>query len=237
MALNLYIDESGSMTENYDKYKDFFVISIIKVKDEKILARNLKRFIGKNIEELKRIDKNGKMFINGKFHELKGSELTKPLKKEFIKAICKKDCLEIFYIKLNNLEVNTSFFVNKARAFNYLLKLFLMHTLRKGYIEKTLINLQIDERNVKTQTKYLLADYLNTELLLSDYLTDPLKVQYYDSANNKFVQVADVFANIFYSNCLLKKMGKNDCYEIELNKLKNDKYLRDIFIFPPNVKK
>lgn len=232
MAINLYIDESGSMTNNYASYKSFFIISIIKVKNEKILARNLKRFISDNFKTLRKIDSNNKMFINDKFHELKGSELNAELKIKFIKEICRNNCLEIFYIKLLNSKVDEKLFNNKARAFNYLLKIFLSHAFHKGYLTDEDINLQIDERNVKTQAKYSLADYLNTELILGeDLLTNPLTVKYFDSSNNKFIQVADVFSNFYFSHCMTNK------YSDILENLQEEGYLKEIFVFPPNYKK
>lgn len=224
---NLYIDESGSITDKNLKVNPYFVISIIKVNDSKILKRNLKRFISKNFDVLKKLDEENKMFdVNGEFREIKGSELSNPLKKEFIDKICREHCLDIFYIKVDNHKLDKKFVSNKARVFNYLLKIFFIHSSKKMYIDKGIYNLQIDERNVKTQAKYQLAEYLNTELLLTDILDEPVSVKYFDSCNCNFIQVADVFSNIFYSNCL------NSAYNEELNKLKNDGYIKEIFKFP-----
>lgn len=138
MAINLYIDESGSITNKYLDFNPYFIISIVKVKDEKILKRNLKRFISDNLKELQKIDFNHKMFINGKFHELKGSELNYPLKLKFINMICKNNCLEIYYIKLYNSGLDEKFNENKARVFNYLLKLFFIHSIKKAILKMIL---------------------------------------------------------------------------------------------------
>ena len=173
-----------------------------------------------------KIDLNNKMFINGKFHEIKGSEFNKNLKLDFIKNICKNNCLEIFYIKLFNASVDVKFDKNKARVFNYLLKLFLIHEISLKNIENDNLNLQIDERNVKTQAKYSLEDYLNIELGFTNLIDKTIQVTYFDSSNNKFIQVADVFSNIFYSNCVAGS------YSEELEQLKKDGYIKDIFYFP-----
>ena len=231
VAVNIYIDESGSMTKNYAVYKPFFVVSIVVVKDDKKLSRLFKRFISKNLKTLKKLDENNKMFHVGKFHEIKGSELNSAMKETFIQALCKGNCFEVYYIKLLNSKVDDNFFDNTARAFNYLLKIFMSHALKKKYISRDIqINLQIDERNVKTQAKYQLAEYLNTELILSEKLIDkPLTVTYFDSANNKFIQVADVLSNIFFSHCV------TNAYDDIINKMKEEKYLKEIFVFPPKV--
>ena len=116
---------------------------------------------------------------------------------------------------------------NKARTFNYLLKIFLINSIKKKYIEDKQIFLQIDERNVKTDSKYSLEDYLNQELLLSDNLIENVQVQYFDSSHNSFIQIADVFSNIMYSNLITK-----GSYQNEIEKLQQDKYILPPFIFP-----
>ena len=52
------------------------------------------------------------------------------------------------------------------------------------------------------------------------------QVSYFDSANNNLIQIADVFANLFYSHV------KTDAYTEELQKLKDSGILRFIFEFP-----
>lgn len=233
MATNIYIDESGSMTNNSEEYKQpFFIISLIKVTNEKVLKRNLKRFISSNLKTLQKIDTKNKMFINGKFAELKGSALNGALKREFVEKITKDQPFELFYIKLYNNQIKPIFVENKARAFNFLLKLFFEHSLRNKQIKNDKLFLQIDERNIKTQAKNTLEDYLNTELILNDYLlSSPLQVKYFDSVNNKFIQVADVFANIYYSECL------TNAYVETINKLKENNILKEIFVFPKKCQK
>ena len=225
---NLYIDESGSLTNNCEEYKQpFFIISIIKVKDEKVLHRNLKRFISGNMKILKKLEKSNKMFINGKFMELKGSALNGALKKTFVEEITKDEPFELFYIKVYNSQVSNKFIENKARAFNFLLKIFFEHNLRNKNLLDSDYFLQIDERNIKTQSKNTLEDYLNTELILNfNLLTNPLFVKYFDSAHNKFIQVSDVFSNLYYSHCITNKYG-----EI-FDNLKQKGILKDIFAFP-----
>lgn len=226
--INLYIDESGSLTNNCEEYRQpFFIISIIKVKNEKILRRNLKRFVSSNMKILKKLEKSNKMFINGKFMELKGSALNGALKRTFVEEIIKDESFEIFYIKVYNSYIDNTFIQNKARAFNFLLKIFFEHNLRNKNLLDDEYFLQIDERNIKTQSKNTLEDYLNTELILNfKLLSKPLYVKYFDSAHNKFIQVADVFSNLYYSHCLTNK------YLDIFNNLQQKGIMKEIFIFP-----
>lgn len=48
--------------------------------------------------------------------------------------------------------------------------------------------------------KFSLEDYLNQEMVLNLGLIENVKVQYFDSAQNQLIQIADVFSNIMYSN-------------------------------------
>ena len=163
----------------------------------------------------------------GKFIELKGSSMDRPMKLEFINYFCRNNLFEVRYIILDNNKIDDRFIKNKARTFNYLIKLFLINSIKKKYIEDKEIFLQIDERNIKTDSKYSLEDYLNQELQLNDNLVENAQVQYFDSSQNCFIQIADVFSNIMYSN-LITDGG----YKEQIKKLKNDKYILPPFIFP-----
>lgn len=226
----LYIDESGSLTNHSEEYRQpFFIISIVKVNDEKVLKRNLKRFIAKNLKILRKLEKSDRMFSNGEFIELKGSALNGALKTTFAKEIGKGGAFELFYIKVYNNRVRDVFLENKARAFNFLLKMFFEHNLRSGKLPDVEYFLQIDERNVKTQSKNTLEEYLNTELILNDnLLSNSLIVRYFDSSNVKFIQVADVFSNLYYSHCMTNKYGE------VFEELKQNGILKGVFIFPKN---
>lgn len=226
--ISMYIDESGSIHPTSQKLNRYFIIGIVIPKDSKKLKKVYKTFIRKNIDELKKLDVEGKMFdSNNKFIELKGSSMDKAMKLKFIEFFCRNNLFEVRYIILDNNLLDSRFIKNKARTFNYLLKIFLINSIKKKYIVDKEIFLQIDERNVKTDSKYSLEDYLNQELLLNDNLIENVQVQYFDSSQNCFIQIADVFSNIMYSNLITK-----GSYQEELKKLQQDKYILPPFIFP-----
>ena len=57
----------------------------------------------------------------------------------------------------------------------------------------------IDERNVATESKYTLQEYLNTELnLVETFSQEDIRVHYYDSKNYLLLQLADFISNTFY---------------------------------------
>lgn len=86
--------------------------------------------------------------------------------------------------------------------------------------------LQLDERNERTETKHFLENYLNTELLLPGIIKDECKVKYFDSANNIIIQVADVFANLYFSQL------KTNAYTEEFDRMQQEGYVKYIFQFP-----
>lgn len=219
--INMYIDESGSIHPTSEKLNRYFIIGIVIPKDANRLKRVYKLFIKKNIEYLRKLDKDNKMFSDdGKFRELKGNSMDRKLKLDFINFFCKNNLFEVRYIILDNNQLDERFIKNKARTFNYLMKIFLINSLKKGYIQDKELFLQIDERNVKTKSKYSLEDYLNQELILNDNILENVQVKYFDSSQNCFVQIADVFSNIMYSDLIT-----NGSYRKEIEKLQKEKYI------------
>ena len=229
---NIYIDESGSMTTQHVNVSPYFLIALIKPNNARKLKTAYKRFVTQNLEELKKADKNNKMFVNGKFKELKGSEFTSNLKIKFINYFCRNNALDIFYIVMDNNKIDANFYENTARAFNYSVKIALSYFIKGKLLPNDEYSIQLDERNQRTKTKYFLEEYLNTELRLHEQIIDHnISVSYYDSCNNSLVQIADVFANILYSEL------RSGNYTKELNKIEKEGYLKKIFNFPKKFSK
>ncbi|MCM1053342.1 MAG: DUF3800 domain-containing protein [Ruminococcus sp.] len=225
-----YIDESGSMTKkNLNYYKNqYFVICIIMPKNKDKLKRVYKRFVSSNLDKLKKMDKDKKMFYeNGKFKELKGNCFTSDMKRKFINFFCQNNLFEIYYIISDNKKVKDYFYNNTSRAFNYLIKLSFEHFTNFKYIDKKENYLFIDERNVRTDTKSTLEEYLNTELVTGSHIQDGFYVEYCQSETREIIQIADVFANICFTN-----LTSDNCFSDEITKMINEKYISNEFFFP-----
>lgn len=225
--LNIYIDESGSINNTLKQNHDFIITLLIPL-NKKQLERTYKRFISNNYDSLKKLDKTNKMFSNNKFFELKGSQFDKPTKQKFIKFFTHKKHFEMYYIHIKNCYLSDDFCQNTSRAFNYVLRLALQYLFTNKFLNNEPVNIQLDERNERTETKHFLENYLNTELVLSGITNSNFKVSYFDSSNNKFIQIADVLSNIFYSHLI------TNAYEEEINLLKDKDILKFTFNFPPN---
>ena len=204
--MNIYIDESGSIN-NHIPNNGYFVICMLRVLNKKALKRAYKRFVSANYDRLLELDRDkispktgklikvgGKMFSDGKFIELKGAQFDRALKLEFVEFFSRKAVFEIFYIKIANEKLSDSFCENTARVFNYAVRLALDYFIRKGLLPEEDCLLQLDERNEKTETKYFLENYLNTELAMGGVTRGNFDVKYFDSANNDLIQLADVFS-------------------------------------------
>lgn len=236
--MNLYIDESGSIN-NTLKDKPF-VISVIHVLDFKKLNTAYKRFISSNIKRLQELDKDfinekgilrkkgNQMFQNGKFKELKGSQFDQKMRNSFVEYFSRNKYLEIFYVKINNNLLTDKICENTARAFNYSLKLALSYFIQHKKLPDQDCLIQLDERNERTEAKFFLETYLNTELCLNNITDSHFTVKYLDSSTNPFVQIADVFANLYYAEL------KTGTYTDAINVLKEKDILKGIFEFPPD---
>lgn len=223
--ISIFIDESGSITNKTEKQK-YFVIALLKVNDIKSLLKSYKRFISARLEKLKESDIKNEMFEGNKFREIKGNAFSPELKKEFVKYFARNEYFELYYIILQNQKLTDSFCKNTARAFNFSLRKNFEYLLNKELIEKDTYYLQLDERNEKTEAKYFLENYLNTEIAINYTEDINFKVKYYDSASQPLIQIADVFSNLMYSNLIT-----NNYYE-EIEMLKENGYIKNIYFFP-----
>ncbi|MFI3205692.1 MAG: DUF3800 domain-containing protein [Clostridia bacterium] len=224
--MNIYIDESGSINNKFPSNKSFIICLLyVHESEKKNLQKAYKRFISSNFAKLQELD-NGKMFLNGKFKEFKGSCFNYDLKNKFIDFFSAKPYFDIFYIHIDNSKLKDVFCSNTARAFNYTLKSALKDFIVNGYLPNENCHLQLDERNEKTESKYFLKDYLNTELTLEGITDKSFDVTYFDSTNNRFVQIADVFANIYFSEIL-----KGNFTE-KINNLLEIGMIKKIYKFP-----
>ena len=222
---NIYIDESGSMTSKHTDSQPYFIIALMMPKTPNRLKRAYKRFISKNYDALKTMDTDCKMFDGDVFKELKGSALTPEMKIKFIDYFCRNNLFEIYYVRVNNKRIY-GLYDNTARAFNYIMKLALGSFFDSGHLEHDDYTLHIDERNEKCKTIYFLEEYLNVELSLHQNVLKGVTVQYYDSSDLKFIQIADVFANILYSACF------HDTYNEKLLWMKDNGYMKECFNYP-----
>ena len=236
--MNIYIDESGSINRTLPENNDF-VVALLCVKDHAKLRRAYKRFVGANIDRLRSLDadkmdpktgnivrQGGKMFSDGHFKELKGNKFDPEIKRKFVEFFIKGGYFDLFYIRVYNHKLKDGFCLNTSRGFNYLIKNSLEYYLKKGFLPSENLMLQLDERNERTETRYFLEEYLNTELITPGDKHFVFRVQYFDSSDNSFIQIADVFANLFYSHL------RTGSYQEEFDNMRKAGVLKHIYEFP-----
>lgn len=234
--MNIYIDESGSINNKFAEKP--FIISMVHVLDFRKLNTAFKRFVSANFNELKKLDadfynskrvltkKGNLMFKNGKFHELKGSQFDPRMKQKFVDFFSRKKYFELYYIKINNDKLTNKICENTARAFNYSIKIAIIYFLNHKLLPNEDCFIQLDERNERTDAHYFLENYLNTEFCLNGITEKHYSVKYLDSSTNPFIQIADVFANLFYSHLI------TNSYTKEISTLKEKGILKGVFEFP-----
>lgn len=225
--INYYIDESGSICNEIQGERNrWFTVAVIRPLNAEKLTRVFKRYISSRLERLKECPLSDRMFNGEDFREIKGSALTPELKRDFMDYFCKNSLFEVYFIRIDNTKTQPNFCNNKARSFNYVIKLALLSLLHRNIIPEADTFLHIDERNVRTDSKATLEDYLNTELQLNEGLSFTTTVEYKESSCCRFVQIADVFSNIFYSSSV------SESYQTEIEKLCENGYVRFTFEFP-----
>lgn len=230
---HLYIDESGSMTSEYTGHWPYFTIAIIMAPDKERAKRAVKRFVSRNIEALKAADSAHKMFLDGNFHELKGSCMSGAIQAKFIEYMCQNNTIKAFLIQVKNQQIRYGLYKNTARAFNYILGQALTNLFISGLLPKEEYMLHIDERNQKTGTIHSLEDYLNIQLCIDKEFADSIIVKYYDSAQNTLIQIADVLSNAYYKHCM--KNGKAEYISDILNKKTAEGYFPAVYQFPQKI--
>lgn len=236
--MDIYIDESGSINNKYADRVPYFIIALVHVTDRDALSHAYKRFVSKHQARLRELDtvrldpktgkllRGGKMFRNGRFHELKGNAFDADMKRKFVDYFTRKPSFELFYIIIDNKEIPDVFNTHTANAFNYTLQHALRYFCNHKMLPPDICHLQLDERNEKSENRHFLENYLNTELLLEQVTQQPFTVRYFDSSRNQFVQIADVFSNLMYSQT--QTYG----YQAQIEQLKQSGVLKFIYKFP-----
>lgn len=221
------------MTSEYTDYWPYFIIAIVTAPNKERAKRAVKRFVSKNIDTLKSSDSAHKMFLDGNFHELKGSCMSGNLQAGFIEYICQRDTVKVFLAQVKNRQIRYGLYKNTARAFNYILGQTLANLFESGLLPKDDYMLHIDERNQKTGTTHSLEDYLNIQLCIDREFADSVIVKYYDSAQNSLIQVADVFSNAYYKHCM--QGGSAEYISPMLNAKATEGYFPAVYQFPQKI--
>ena len=116
---------------------------------------------------------------------------------------------------------------NTARVFNYTLRKALEVFIKRGLLPSEEHSIVIDERNLRTDSKHFLEEYLISELVLGGINNGNIRITYVDSSKNQLVQLADVFSNLKFS-----RVASGDVnYGLEFQKLENSN-LKMTFKFP-----
>lgn len=221
------VDESGSLTTEYSRNHPWFTVALVRVLEPEKLRRVYRRFVSKHHDRLRQLDHRNRMFRGGKFRELKGSEFEPFMKRDFVHFFARNHYFELYFIRVDNGALEDLHCKNSSRAFNYIMNEALKSFYAKGFLppeENVLI--QLDDRNEKTESKHFLENYLNTEFQMELLTGMGVKVEYFDSAANPLVQIADVFSNLYFSHLM------TDTYDETFRRLWQEGYIKGIYHFP-----
>lgn len=211
--INVYIDESGSITKKDIEHHKYFVIAILFTRNSQRIKRYFKKGIAsltQNTKYLECLKTKG---------EIKGSEVTETKKRDIYERIvrnCRND-FEIGIIVLDNNYTTDTFIKNHARTFNYVLQVFFDVLFRNASkYANTIHNMHmvIDEQNIATDADYTLDGYLNQQLNVLNPICNHFDVTYVDSKYHPLIQLIDFVSNTFYRN--LEKHDKTSIQNVKL---------------------
>jgi hypothetical protein len=189
-----FIDESGIIPKTYPSRRKFkyFVISYVHTNNHKRLKRVYRR-------SLKKLKSSFPDFFDSLENpkEPKGSELHPFMKYHIVHDLLTYTDIKLGHMVVDNQKIEQRFREDASRSFNYLTKIIISN-FPLTVADKKHLSLNIDNRNVAVKNLKELKGYLEAELILNENLVDKVSVQYFDSKYTTNIQVADLFANIFY---------------------------------------
>lgn len=188
--MKLYIDESGSITEDNSNKNKFFVISCLEIKNDYRAIRQFRNSKKKIIDKYKNLDLR---------QEIKGSQMPYEMKEKIFNDFRSKTDAKFHFIIADNHKLKSSLRRQSSLTFNYLISLLIRSIIKENKIshENTLY-LLIDERNQSVESTNSLEEYLKIEFTIKNNIFDNVIVKYKDSKTKDLVQAADVFANTLY---------------------------------------
>jgi hypothetical protein len=241
-----FIDESGSIPKikPYKRRDRYFVISFVHTDNPKRVKNVYKRIIRKL-----RKDFPDFFSLLANPNEPKGSEFYPFMKLFIVEELFRLTDIKIGHMVVDNLCIEERFRQIPSRSFNYLVKIVIENfQLSEDDIQH--LQLKIDNRNTAIQNLSELEGYLFQELVLRENRIKNVTVEYLDSKYSSHIQVADVFANIFYQRFRYKDytfpkyndISKNCNYvhpytlEFIYDQIKKSKKLCVPFMYPPSEK-
>lgn len=229
----VFVDESGSIPKGLVNKDDFFIISMLMIESNNV--DYVKKIYKKaRLQVINKKDRLIKLMAKNK--EIKGSELSEKEKFSIYEKLNKKcgDKFELGIIVLKNHKATEKFRSNSSRTFNYLIKCYLSKyfTRHSSFKDVNTMHFVIDERNVATNSRFTMQEYLNTELNLLEqpFSTEDITVEYTDSKNYLLLQLADFISNTYYRKYQKNSTQTSENEALLLKSLCNSR----IFIYPCN---
>jgi len=200
---NVYLDESGDLGWKFDKpfskggSSRYLTIANLIIPKELI-------HLPKRIAKAIKIRAN----IEG---ELKGKDLTIPLKKIFSQKVCglleKDSRIRVSVITVNKQRVQSHMREDPNKLYNYMVNFALLEKVT-GY---TSVNFTPDPRSVKVKSQNSLTDYLQTKLWFEMNALTKINDMAMESHHNLNLQFIDVISNIVWS---YYELGQEDPFNI-----------------------
>lgn len=192
--MNLFVDESGSITRStYYKHR-YFVIAFLETNDPyKVIRefRNAKKdFIKKN---------NSNFDIKD---EIKGSKMSYGMKKEIFQRLSSKTDATFHFKVIDNFNLIPDLINRPALSFNYFVYLTVNEISKiTEAVNQESLTMRIDDRNTAVESLNSLQEYLTIKFSIEDNKFIDIDTKYKDSKTKDLIQVVDIYANTVLRIC------------------------------------
>jgi hypothetical protein len=223
MDFCIYIGQSGRIIDGICENHEYFIVSLLYVQNKFFVEDVFKKARLKAVNRMPELRE-----ILRTTGEIKGFK--EKLKASVYKKIFEKcgEGLALHLLVFDNQEFENSFRQISQRAFNYIMRRYLDVVSVNGGESSDCGNIElfIDETKTQTKSKFILEEYLNTELNLFKKLCNgSLQVNYCCEKDYLCLQLSDYLANTLYRELSKKSVEAKANLDIIKDGLKGAKFI------------
>ncbi|EOK20173.1 hypothetical protein WQ3_02509 [Enterococcus faecalis EnGen0338] len=198
--MNLFVDESGSITASKLNKNRFFIIAFLETDKPYNVIRQFRKAKADYIK-VSGVD----LDIT---KEIKGSEMPYGMKKAIFKRINEKTDVTFHFKAIDNFNLVESLIHKTALSFNYFVYLTVNEISKvSNSSDLKMLKMQIDDRNTAIESLNSLQEYLMIKFTIEDGKFETIKTSYKNSESKDLIQVVDLFANTVFRVCKNHALG------------------------------
>lgn len=202
--MNLYIDESGSITSDKNFVNRYFVIGVVETNDPYNVIRQFREAKKNYI----------KLYPNCGFdlkNEIKGSQMPYGMKKMVFERIVSKSDAVFHHYVVDNHHLYNNLIQQPSLSFNFFIgKIVEKIRVKNNAPRCEPLFMLIDQRNQSVGSLNSLNEYLKIQFTIEESKFSEVETKYKDSKTKDLIQLVDVYVNTVYRICKCHAVGDYD---------------------------